>query len=239
MDRSSCWSITINNPVDADVVCPVPGWKLTGQFERGETGTRHFQGMLQTPQVRFSAVKKAFPRAHIEIAVNSKALAVYVSKSDTRVGTYEANNIPSLFAYQDMVALGWDGRVWSDRVSNGVLEKVFKDDMDNMALSYIDEIVAQHIESGRRGLEYIAINPMWRSSWKKFWRSIIKRNASAQAQTVLDEKADDDSSRSEGTEARRRLSFISSNGDSGEKVNNGEERDEVSGASGGESCHHE
>jgi len=42
--------------------------------------------MVKTPQVRFSAVKKAFPRAHIEVARNPAALATYVSKEETRVG---------------------------------------------------------------------------------------------------------------------------------------------------------
>lgn len=42
--------------------------------------------MVKTPQVRFSAVKKLFPRGHIEIARNPAALATYVGKEETRVG---------------------------------------------------------------------------------------------------------------------------------------------------------
>lgn len=70
--RASCWSVTINNPTEDELKCHHLGWSLQGQFEQGEeTGTRHFQGMLKTgQQVRFAAVKKVFPRGHIEPARN-------------------------------------------------------------------------------------------------------------------------------------------------------------------------
>lgn len=85
-ERGSCWSITVNNPTLADMEPELPPcWKLTGQLESGEEGTTHYQGMLSTPQVRFSAVKKVFQRAHIELARNKAALAKYVHKDDTRI----------------------------------------------------------------------------------------------------------------------------------------------------------
>jgi len=61
------------------------GWKIDGQKERGKEGTEHYQLHVTTPQVRFSAVKKMFPRAHIEVARNVTALKQYVNKEDTRV----------------------------------------------------------------------------------------------------------------------------------------------------------
>lgn len=42
--------------------------------------------MVRTGQQRFSAVKKQFPRAHIEPAKNVAALEQYVTKEETRVG---------------------------------------------------------------------------------------------------------------------------------------------------------
>ena len=42
-------------------------------------------------------------------------------------------------------------------------------------LDYIDQLVAIDIEDGLNGVEYIGINPMWRSAWKKYWRSIVRR----------------------------------------------------------------
>lgn len=172
-ERHAAWSITINNPTDVETRCEVPGWRLEGQFEVGTEGTRHFQGMLKTPQVRFSAVKKVFPRAHIEAAKNEQALKAYVHKLDSRVDVYTPGDVPTIFQYQAQVASAWDPEVWR-KESNGINDQ---DKLDECAMRYIDRLVASDIESGKRGCEWIAINPMWRSSWKKFWPSIIKRHA--------------------------------------------------------------
>lgn len=180
-DRASCWSVTINNPTveEYQFVLP-PRWKLQGQLEKGEEGTMHYQGMLITPQIRFSAVKKVFPRAHIEVARNKQALQKYVNKEETRVASVES--IPTLFEYQIIIAKRWD---WDDydKLRQAYITKTNLQDYDEIAMRYIDGLVAEDIESGRRGAEFIAVNPMWRSSWKKFWRSIIKRNGVAQGQT--------------------------------------------------------
>lgn len=178
--RATCWSITINNPKEDEYKIVLPArWKLEGQLERGAEGTEHYQGMLNTPQVRFAAVKKVFPRAHIEVARNKVALAKYVHKEETRVAAVEA--IPTLFEYQTIVANLWNEEVfksrWDAAVAGATATAV--PDIDDVAMRYIDGIVADDIQRGRRGAEFIAINPMWRSSWRKFWRSIINRNASS------------------------------------------------------------
>lgn len=174
-DRATCWSITINNPKkeEYEIVLPV-GWKLEGQLEKGEEeGTLHYQGMLKTGQVRFSAVKKVFPRAHIEVARNVAALKKYVNKEETRVQSVQS--IPTLFEYQTIIAEKWIEDEFKARIQR-VIEANQIPDFDVIALRYIDSLVAADIESGRRGAEFIAINPMWRSSWKIFWRSIINRH---------------------------------------------------------------
>lgn len=183
-ERASCWSITINNPSDVDTSPSLPaGWTFQGQMERGEEGTDHFQGMLLTPQVRFSAVKKVFPRAHIEVARNRAALQKYVKKEETRTGEYQVvrSEMPTLFEYQTTIAKKFEVKKLNERYAKKIEEWREKDrgsppDLDELAMEYLDELVADDIENGMRGVEYIAINPMWRSSWKKFWRSIIKRD---------------------------------------------------------------
>lgn len=176
--RASCWSITINNPTDDELKCHTPGWTLQGQFEQGdETGTRHFQGMLKTPQVRFAAVKRVFPRAHIEVSRNPKALEQYVHKSETRVGEYAGSAVPNMFQFQDTIASDWDPDEFTRRTSDDTYCRTYGYDINEMALVYVDELVAKRVAEGGRGLEFIGINPMWRSSWKKFWRSIITRHA--------------------------------------------------------------
>jgi len=195
-DRATCWSITINNPTQEEYQIVLPArWKLEGQIERGSEGTEHYQGMLSTPQVRFSAVKKVFPRAHIEVARNKQALQKYVHKEETRVS--EVVHIPTLFEYQTIIANEWVdeeyGEFWEQAVKLTSATNI--PCPDETAMRYLDSLVAKDIESGRCGAEYIAINPMWRSSWKKFWRSIIKRR---DARRTEDQQADRQESGTEG-----------------------------------------
>lgn len=191
-DRATCWSITINNPTPEERKPALPaGWKLLGQMETGKEGTEHIQAMLKTPQVRFNAVKKVFPRAHIEAARNPKALAKYVEKEETRTGDRIAiaSSIPTLFDYQEIIASKWDEWEFSRRWQASV-EAATVPNIDEVAMCYLDSLVESDIQSGRRGAEFIAINPMWRASWKKFWRSIIKRHA-AQVQAEPSPPADE------------------------------------------------
>ena len=183
-ERATCWSITINNPTEQDLKPSLPaGWSMTGQIERGEEeGTEHYQGMLKTTQVRFTAVKKVFPRAHIEVARNRSALEKYVHKDETRIATVPDNKsvVPSLFDYQHTIAARWDDNVFYQRVQQ---RRDYEDEHkgekyqeeDDLAMDYLDFMVSEDIRNGVCGVEFIAINPMWRSAWKKFWRSMIAR----------------------------------------------------------------
>lgn len=87
--KASHWSITINNPAEEDRQAlkdhPTFVKKVVCQDEVGENGTLHIQGYIQTTQVRFSAIKKWLPRAHIEVARNKQALLNYVQKEETAV----------------------------------------------------------------------------------------------------------------------------------------------------------
>lgn len=182
-ERASCWSITINNPTaeDDEIIAKLRRmpWfiEFKSQLEEGAEGTKHIQGMLRTSQVRFSAVKKALPRAHIEAARNSNALAAYVNKTDTCLAKRSevVRDIPTLFEYQDKVAAELKEADVMERWAYYEQMRVIKDPGE-CALEVVDSIVSRHIAAGGRGLEFISINPMWRSSWKKFWRAIIKRN---------------------------------------------------------------
>lgn len=185
-ERATCWSITINNPTEQDMSPTLPaGWKQTGQVEQGEEGTTHYQGMVTTPQVRFSALKKVYPRAHIEIARNRAALAAYVHKDETRVQAVadRQSNIPTLFDYQHTIAKKWNDDEW-----NEFQEQDAKRDLGDLALDYVDMLVARDIREGICGVEYIAINPMWRSAWKKFWRSMIARERISQEKSESKEE---------------------------------------------------
>lgn len=178
MERATCWSITINNPSESEYTQQLPAkWTLKGQLEKGEEGTVHYQGMLTTPQVRFSAVKKVFNRAHIEVARNRSALSSYVNKEETRLQKVDDNvsNIPTLFDYQHIIAQRWDDNYFDELCQKWKRQDDTKKTVGDIALDYVDTLVAEDIEAGVCGVEYIAINPMWRSAWKKFYKSMVAR----------------------------------------------------------------
>jgi len=180
--RATCWSLTLFNDEEKGV--HPPGWKLTGQYEEcPETKKKHFQGMLKTPQVRFSEIKRQYPRAHIEVARNPLLLTAYVHKENSRVADYTPCQVMNMFQLQDVIAGDWNAeewtKYWNEHLTLG-LKNGRLPDMDDIAMKYVRSLVAKRIESGQRGLEFTSINPMWTTSWKYFWRQIITRHANAQ-----------------------------------------------------------
>lgn len=169
-DRATTWSITINNPTPQDeeyiALARQKGWKVEGQLEKGENGTPHYQLAVKTPQTRFSAMKKAFPRAHIEIARNAPALVSYVNKEETRIGTLPTSSelYPSLSKFWELLC---------DRIlplsEYGCLEanpRRILDQFDAACKLLITE--GYHIES-------IAVNPSTRSMWNLYSDALQKR----------------------------------------------------------------
>lgn len=188
--RATTWSLTINNPCQEDEeqieLARQKGWRVSGQKEKGAAGTEHYQLMLQTPQVRFSAVKKQFPRAHIEVARNPTALSQYVAKADTRVASLPTAQeaYPSLSRYWDLIVQELDEHnyihlnyVYENRWDRS--EPVwFKDapkSYTQNSLVALDDMTKILIEKGYR-VESIAVNPATRAMWKTFHAEIIVRS---------------------------------------------------------------
>lgn len=170
--RGCSWSITINNPKSADDEniqrARQRGWKVVGQKELGENGTPHYQLMLKTPQVRFSAIKKAFPRAHIELARNVEALETYVQKEDTRVGNLQETNE----MYPSLTKL-WDLFYQYITTIGDYTISTFPRNEDRR-LEIFDEFVETYIEQMYH-IETMAVNPQIRSCVKKYISAIFLR----------------------------------------------------------------
>lgn len=169
-DKATNWSVTINNPTKNDdeyiALARQKGWKVEGQLEVGANGTQHFQLLVTTKgQQRFTALKKAFPRAHIEVCRDVTALRKYVNKEDTRIGelAIESQQYPFLQTLWDLYAewLNDKGGWWN---WNG--EK---------ALEQFDLFIAQKIEQGFI-VETMAVNPQIRSCIKNYFVPIIYRS---------------------------------------------------------------
>lgn len=197
--RATLWSITINNPTPEDdeaiALARQKGWQVLGQKEQGEKdGTLHYQIALKTPQLRFSAVKKHFPRAHIEVAKQPVALLNYVVKEATRVGGLQEqqNKYPSLSTFWDLVfdylnGIGKDGLDYVELADGNV--RMFKTDRHKVwtskPLSILDEATSDLIVKGFH-VEGIAGNPSIRSQWNLFRDAIMLRCYAKKYNEALD-----------------------------------------------------
>lgn len=209
-DRATAWSLTINNPTAADeesiALARQKGWKVSGQRERGEEGTEHYQLLLQTPQVRFAAVKKIFARAHIEVCRNLAALSQYVAKDSTRVGAIPVAQAmyPTQATFFELV---WD-RILADPTRSefhrhpGGRLKSPKNALTAAAHSLISDGYV---------VESIATNPMTISSWVDFHDAFLaRRDKRRQTDTASPER---DSSLAEIHNHASHRSSSSSSGD--------------------------
>lgn len=216
-DRGSCWSITIFDDAYKNATLPAK-WALSGQMEKcPTTGVEHFQGMLTTPQIRFSAAKRVFPKAHIELCKNKIALVKYVKKEDTRIQSIpdRSSDIPTLWDYSDCLATAYDQEDFLEYQKTCYDEEALvKTTLNDRILSYIDTLVCSDIERGMRGVEFIAINPMFRSAWKRFGKAMVFRallkpiqdspaSGSTNHETIFDDKSIDYATTQSETEGKQ------------------------------------
>lgn len=194
--RATCWSVTINmKNVKRETAdewiheARSKGWRVHGQLEQAPTtGTLHYQLMVETPQTRFSAIKKAFPTAHIEISRNKAALAQYVSKTETRVATLAADNekYPSVGGFWKLVYRyydvdddsGWDQT--ADDVQFVDLDR--QQALEGDPLGFLDIVAGNLIREGYV-IDHIITNPAVRSFWKKFHKDVLYRTRETDRQT--------------------------------------------------------
>lgn len=144
------------------------GWGIEGQIERGEQGTEHYQLMVKTPQVRFTAVKKMFPTAHIELARNRAALQQYVHKEDTRVE--EVKKVEVTFLTYPQVRnqfFAWVHREYGVGSYAATLNHEGR-------LSLWDRFISLSIAEGME-CDLIGMNPQNRACIAKYWTSYLAR----------------------------------------------------------------
>lgn len=183
-NRATSWSVTINNPTSTDeeqiALARQKGWKVEGQLEQGEEGTKHYQLLVKTPQVRFSAVKKAFPRAHVEQARNVVALQQYVNKVDTRLSKLPTSQekYPSLSKFWILVYCKFNACNYLDMCDDFPKRLWTKEVGRQPILSLFDHAVGMLIDEGYH-VESIAVNPATRSMFKVFWQNIFQRTLTA------------------------------------------------------------
>lgn len=165
--RATCWSVTINmknvSRATAEACLEAArskGWGVQGQLEKGEEGTEHYQLMVKTPQERFSAIKKVFPTAHIEVARNQKALAQYVNKDETCVEKLKKVEVTFL-TYQQVRKQFFEWVVDHDPPLPPYVSTEAR-------LEAWDRFIGLSIEEGM-DCDLIGMNPQHRGCISKYW----------------------------------------------------------------------
>jgi len=168
-DRGTAWSITLNmknisrerceEQIDA---AKQANWGVQGQIEEGKEGTPHYQLLVKTPQVRFSAVRKVFPTAHIEKARNVKALEQYVHKEEGRLEAVKT--IERKF-------------VQFPEVRKKFFQWVIEEEHEHVSdydrkLALWDEFISLSIRE-RIECDVIGVNPQYRSIIQKYWSANV------------------------------------------------------------------
>ena len=191
--RSTCWSITINNPLqeDIDATQNAQGhlWfkSFEGQNEIGENGTKHIQGMLTTTSQKFSVIKKAFQRAHIEVAKNKTALQKYVHKEDTKESSLATKKCGTASDLTRVIRDLWPTwNDWSDEIQRQ--DRYSKENhllIKPVGYRTLDKIVSHLMCLGYYGIEYIGANPSVRTTWKLYIITIMYREYATPPPPIL------------------------------------------------------
>jgi hypothetical protein len=172
------------------------GWGIEGQIEEGEEGTRHYQLLVKTPQIRFSAVKKVFPTAHIEKARNIAASKLYVHKDDTRVGEFKTveNKFVQFKDIRDRF-FDWIISTYYPLEVDADGKEIQINDSDYMGIwdKFIGISITEGIEC-----DVIGVNPQYRSCIQRYWKSYVHRQLDRQT----DRQAETSSEVSTITDAR-------------------------------------
>ena len=164
--RATAWSVTLFN--DEQKTDLPEGWRLEGQLEIApDTGRKHYQGLLHTPQVRFSTVKKVYPKAHIEKCRDKAALRKYVHKAETRAPVplrAAAMNFTKFF--EDVFEYTY--RQTDKTGVHGMAELLHAVKTDGQA-QWLSEVVSQMIQDGA-SWDYAAkaCDPKIKSMWQRY-----------------------------------------------------------------------
>lgn len=192
-DRATMWSVTINNPTEKDeeeiALARQRGWKVEGQKEVGLEGTPHYQLAVKTPQVRFSAVRKAFQRGHVEQARNAKALQTYVTKEETRVGQLPTaqDKYPSMSKLLVLLFEKFNALNYLD-IDNYPTQLWRRTTSGRPILELFDDAVRPLIVEGYK-IGSMCANPATRSHFKLYWQAEFEHiHLALEAQHALETK---------------------------------------------------
>lgn len=110
--RGTWWSVTAFNDELQLLEDAMKGEKEVPEWVRAihggrekcpRTGKDHFQGAINTSQVRMSKMKKWLPTSHLELARNKYKLVKYVMKEETAVGEKGVFDNKAYISYESLL----------------------------------------------------------------------------------------------------------------------------------------
>ena len=103
--RNRSWFLTINNPESNELYQHKTERYAAWQIEKGQNGTEHIQAVIHLSNaISFSAIKKVYPTAHIEVCHDLKASIAYCKKEESRVhGPWERGEPPKQGKRNDII----------------------------------------------------------------------------------------------------------------------------------------
>lgn len=138
-----------------------------GVEECPKTQRLHFQGALNTAQVRFSAVKKILPKSHIEACrSDAESLKRYAMKDETSVGQKSSSTNPKYYTMESlMVKLA---ETWVER---------FEEDLDIITGNddYGFSVISSRLLRENFFLISLCSQPQIGRAWKLYWSTCVKR----------------------------------------------------------------
>jgi len=131
-----------------------------------ETGRLHYQGYIRTTnQQRFSALKKAYPGVHLEVARNWDALVAYCKKTDTAIEDTQVSkrsDYMNKFEYMDHVC----AHIAKTYYSNGFMEV---DEMWDQIVQYTNFQILE----GKAYLAWILSDPNFKLTFRQSGRALV------------------------------------------------------------------
>jgi len=186
--RGSWWSLTINNPTQADRdSMESPPDFVREMWYQDEiaptTGTLHIQACVNTTQQRFGAIKQWHPRAQIQVAKNKDALKNYCQKSKTAVpGTFRhyngvtvdenpgtvSDNTPRHQPQQEIM-LELVQQITDEDHQNWMIGERTDEDLYSLAVNRIVTLQPDRLTA----LTGSRIGPIWNLTWRTFYHRWI------------------------------------------------------------------
>lgn len=151
--RLRVWLITENNPTEGfDKYCGRLSYAYaTGQLEEGEEKTPHYHAYIETEKaIYFKDVKKAYPRAHIDMVKDKEAAMAYVIKP---TGPFE--HADGTIKYSTRVDGPWEFGKKKEPGARSDLKKLVDKIKKGITLKQIAEEDGPAVVRNFRGLQFV------------------------------------------------------------------------------------